>query len=207
MTTPSNQSIFEAVRELDGAGTSTSAAEEALWEQFGDRRAVLVFDACGFTRLTRSHGIVRYLERLIEVRSRVRPILERFGCLGFRTEADNIYAQFPGAGEALDAAIASCEDLESSPVGLGTDGVEEHMRRATGISFGEILCCPVHGAFGDAMNLASKLGEDVAGPGEVLLTRAAWSSLPEDRRRSFMKRSVSICGLLVEHFALIPEVR
>jgi class 3 adenylate cyclase len=207
MEIPSNQTLFDAIRELNRAGTNTSSVENALRERFGDTRAVLVFDACGFSRLTRSHGIVRYLERLIEVRSRVRPILESFGCMSFRTEADNIYAQFPGAEEALDAAIASCEDLGCSPVALDVESPGEQMRIATGIGFGELLCCPVHGAFGDEMNLASKLGEDVAGPGEVLLTRAAWSSLPEERRRCFMKRSVAICGLLIEHFALIPEVR
>lgn len=197
------RSLFEVLEALVSSGADVSKARSILRERFGTTCAVLVFDACGFTRITRSHGITHYLVRLVETRKLATPVLERFGCLAWRTEADNIYARFPDALSAFRAALQVVETLSAAPPGPGNalPGTRGGgLRLSAGIGYGDLLCCPLHGAFGDEMNLASKLGEDIAGPGEILLTPASWSSLPPEERGRFAARSVAICGIQLEHY-------
>ena len=49
--------------------------------------------------------------------------------------------------------------------------------------------------FGDAVNIACKLGEDLAGPGEILVTRSAIDSLPDDVRFPGKPMRLSFSGL------------
>ena len=52
------------------------------------------------------------------------------------------------------------------------------------------------------MNLASKLGEDIAGPGEILLTESAFGALPPGAVKA-AAASVSISGLTLNYFKLL----
>jgi len=53
------------------------------------------------------------------------------------------------------------------------------------------------------MNVACKLGEDLAERGEVLLTSAAYESLPPGSVNA-ARRSVSISGLTLDYFQVQP---
>jgi hypothetical protein len=48
---------------------------------------------------------------------------------------------------------------------------------AIGIGYGSLLAIGEHDLYGDEMNLACKLGEDLAQRGEVLLTPAAYAEM------------------------------
>ena len=66
------------------------------------------------------------------------------------------------------------------------------MSFTVGIDVGDILLIDQVECFGDAVNLAYKLGEDIARPGEVLLTpqaRSAVSGMPT--RLKAMRISIS----------------
>jgi len=52
------------------------------------------------------------------------------------------------------------------------------------------------------MNLASKLGEDTADSGEILLAEAAWIELPGDTQKLFRRRSVAISGADISFYAM-----
>ena len=52
-----------------------------------------------------------------------------------------------------------------------------------GIGYGDLLVIGDEDLFGTEMNLASKLGEDLACAGEILLSPAAHDALPSDRYR------------------------
>ena len=49
---------------------------------------------------------------------------------------------------------------------------------SVGIGYGEVLKIGDRDIFGHEMNLASKLGEDLAADDEILLTAAAYETLP-----------------------------
>lgn len=73
-----------------------------------------------------------------------------------------------------------------------------------GIGYGPVLMIQNEDMFGSEMNLASKLGEDVAGPGNVLLTEAAHRRAPEGA--SFKKQRLQDSGL-DEAFYLLRRPR
>ena len=52
-----------------------------------------------------------------------------------------------------------------------------------GIGFGPTLVIAESDLFGEEMNLACKLGEDIAGPRQILLTPAAVAALPSGQYR------------------------
>ncbi|HSQ21131.1 MAG TPA: adenylate/guanylate cyclase domain-containing protein, partial [Blastocatellia bacterium] len=50
-----------------------------------------------------------------------------------------------------------------------------------GIGYGATLVIDEEDIFGAEVNIACKLGEDVAGKSEILLTQSAYAALPPDR--------------------------
>ena len=78
---------------------------------------------------------------------------------------------------SVRAAVAAAIRVNQLVAERNVKPVEEDpIEVAIGIGFGPILLAD-HDFFGDEVNLASKLGEDIAGHGEVLLTLAARSVL------------------------------
>jgi class 3 adenylate cyclase len=63
--------------------------------------------------------------------------------------------------------------------------VRDRLRFSYGIGFGDVLELE-EDVFGLEVNLASKLGEDHARPGEVLLTSSAADALPPALRRGLV---------------------
>ena len=72
-----------------------------------------------------------------------------------------------------------------------------------GVGFGPVLVVDDDTVYGDEMNLACKLGEDLAERGEVLLTPRAREALGDATWR-FVARQFSISGLDLPAFRLLP---
>ena len=72
-----------------------------------------------------------------------------------------------------------------------------------GVGFGRLLVVGDEDVFGEEVNLASKLGEDVAGPGEVLLTESAWRAV-QDAFQGFEveERTLDLAGVQAPYYAL-----
>lgn len=56
------------------------------------------------------------------------------------------------------------------------------------------------------MNLASKLGEDLAGNGEILLTESAYQEISDEYRRDIITRKSHISGVELSYY-IINEFR
>jgi len=48
--------------------------------------------------------------------------------------------------------------------------------------------------------VASKLGEDIADPWEILLTEAVHAALPESRQAAFEERFLAVSGMPIPYF-------
>lgn len=149
--------------------------EAEIWQQFGAERAVLVLDMSGFSLLTRKHGVVHYLSMVRRMHETVRPIVSASGGSVVKFEADNAFAEFPGPQAAVEAAIAINRAALVENVEYAS---EFKIQLSMGIDHGRILLVEGEDFFGDAVNSASKLGEDLAEPGEVLVSRQAMDLLP-----------------------------
>lgn len=73
-----------------------------------------------------------------------------------------------------------------------------------GIGYGTLLVTGAHGEFfGKEMNLASKLGEDLADGDELFLTEAAYEQLADERKKMFSRKTETVSGNEIIHYAMI----
>ncbi|HEX6245975.1 MAG TPA: hypothetical protein VFZ61_33850 [Polyangiales bacterium] len=165
--------------------------------QFEATHAIFVLDMCGFSRLTMKHGIIHYLALIRRMQNVVLPAIAEAGGELLKTEADNVFGIFADVPAALAAAQAIQAELALRNRGLPEDW-DVHV--SIGIGYGPLLMVGDHDAFGHEMNLASKLGEDLAEAGDVFLTEAAY--LRAGRKRAALTaRSARVSGLRLRYYS------
>ena len=168
--------------------------ENSLWGEFGAEYAVFVLDMSGFSLLTRKYGIVHYLSMVRRMQMTTEPIVKSYGGFMIKYEADNCFAVFPDPLSAVQAAIAmqhafSAENLVTS------EDLDIHI--SCGIDYGKILVVGREDCFGDPVNRASKMGEDLAVAGEILVTKEAMQMIPATAGIKAREMNVSISGITI----------
>ncbi|MFM2419936.1 MAG: hypothetical protein RL385_4659 [Pseudomonadota bacterium] len=184
--------LLDARNEHPERLVSIDAEIRAKFEQ---TCAVLVLDMCGFSRLTIRHGIIHYLAMIRRMQHCVLPLVNKCGGTTVKTEADNVFAVFPSVPKALRCARLVQRQLQRQNESLPEDW-DVHV--GIGIGFGPLLMVGTHDLYGAEMNLASKLGEDVAGAGDVLLTEAAHARAGKGHQ--FTRHRQRISGLTLSHY-------
>lgn len=174
----------------------------ALEADFATECAVAVFDMSGFSRSTQALGIVAFLGMIRTVQRLACPAIEAAQGRVLKTDADNLWCVFPDVPSAVAAARAVRDRLDAANVVLP---VERELHLSAGIGYGRILVIDEPGGggdmYGDEVNLAGKLGEDLAGKDEVLLSAAAAAASGE---QGLAERQFSASGLSLTCYAL-PE--
>lgn len=173
--------------------------EETLWEEYGAEYAVFVLDMSGFSLLTRKYGIVHYLSMVRRMQMTTEPIIKSFGGTMIKFEADNCFAVFPDPLSAVNAAIAMQHAFEASNL-LTSDDLDIHI--ACGIDYGKLLILEQQDCFGDPVNCASKIGEDIAAAGEVLITQAAMERIPAQAGIRARELTVLVSGTVIPAYAI-----
>jgi adenylate cyclase len=184
-------------QEISDAGRHKIESE--LWESYGAERVVFVLDMSGFSLLTRKYGIVHYLSMVRRMQLTSEPIIKTFGGSMLKFEADNCFAVFPDTLSAIHAAIALQLAFDASNL-LTSDDLDVHI--ACGIDRGKILILGNEDCFGDAVNRACKLGEDIAAAGEILVTQDAIKDITSDLDFELREVTVSISGLTIPSYAI-----
>jgi adenylate cyclase len=177
--------------------------EAALWTEFGAEVAVFVLDMSGFSLLTRKYGIVHYLSMVRRMQLNTEPIVRSYGGSMIKYEADNCFAVFPDPLSAVNAAIAMQHAFDEANLVTSND-LDIHI--SCGIDYGKILVIGHRDCFGDPVNRASKMGEDVANAGEILITREAMQMIPSEAGIKARQLSVSISGIVIPAYAIEYKV-
>lgn len=175
-----------------------TAITETIERDFTRRCAVLVLDMSGFSRTTQVHGVVAFLMMIHQMRLLAAPTIAAFNGTLLKAEADNLYCLFPGADDAVKAAREIIRQLATVNVLLPAG---RRLYASIGIGFGDILVLEDEDLFGDEVNLTSKLGEDVAQGGMVLLTEAARADL--DLSVQTTPERASLSGLAFTYHVLV----
>lgn len=165
--------------------------DEQIRRDFSRTLAVLVMDMSGFSRQTLRHGIIHFLAQIHRMRAIATPVIE--GCRGVivKYEADNVFAVFT----EVEAAVAAALDLDRGLQAANTTLPEAcDMHGEFGIGYGEVLMLDDGEVYGSEVNLASKLGEEVAQSGEILLTESAFARVGGGER-VYEPLRISISGL------------
>lgn len=159
---------------LNAAAPDDRAEIEALIRKsFQVHRTALVLDMTDFSISVRRTGILAHLALIRRMQVLCRPPIIAAGGEVVKTDADNVFAVFAEAAQALQAAEAIQRQLAAHG-GLATaDG--RSVGASIGIDCGDILLIRETDFFGDTVNIAAKLGEDLAGRGEILVSARAWA--------------------------------
>jgi adenylate cyclase len=165
---------------------------------FGEERAVMVLDMSGFSRTTQRRGIVAFLLMIHQMKRIACPAVTAHGGVLVKAEADNLYCLFSTPSEAIAAAREIMRRLETANLLLAED---RRLYASIGIGYGRILNVDEDDIFGDEVNLASKLGEDVAERGMICLTSAA-QAVAEKEEIETRAETVSISGLSLTYHVI-----
>jgi class 3 adenylate cyclase len=188
------QEFLALVDRLNAAGAEARARLEAeIWERFGVERAILALDMSQFSLSVRRSGILPYLALIRRMHVITEPIVRDHGGAVVKYVADNMMATFASPADATRAALAINRAI--------VDG-GERFTVAMGVDYGRFILIGGADCFGDAVNVACKLGEDVARAGEILLTAAARERLPAGFPHGLREQTVSVSDLEVPVFAI-----
>ncbi|MGE0153356.1 MAG: adenylate/guanylate cyclase domain-containing protein [Reyranellaceae bacterium] len=184
---------------LDAAEADSEAdvarLELELWRHFGRKGAAFVLDMAGTSRAVRERGIVPMLLRIRRMQRLGVPVIEAHDGEMVKAEADNLFAFFRHVRSAVDAAIA----LQRALADYNRDRAPQwRIEACIGIAQGRALILPEQDLFGDCVNIAAKLGEDLAQPGEILVALQAFSRIDTRENYAGEGLKVEVSGLAIE---------
>lgn len=184
------KTFFSMIDELAAAPVrQRPAIEKRILKTFQRQKAVLALDMSGFTLTVRRHGILFYLCQVRQMHRLTSPIVSAHHGEVVKYEADNLMAVFDDPACAVEAAMAMIQATSVDPA-----RGEKPLNFSIGIDYGKVLFINGADCFGDAVNLAHKLGEDIAKKNEVLITAKVRAQLKGSGFR-FRKMDMSLSGL------------
>ncbi|NUT49057.1 MAG: adenylate/guanylate cyclase domain-containing protein [Saccharothrix sp.] len=172
--------------------------QAAFGAKYRRRQAVLVLDGTGFTTTALTAGEVAAFVRIMTVQRLVEPVLRAHGATLVRAFADDLVALFDAPEHALAAAFEAHRRVAAHNA---EHAVVPPLGCCAGIGWGDVFAIGPNDAMGDQMNLASKLGEDVAVDGETLLTESAYEALRGRPGTRFERRAGTAA---LDHVAAFP---
>ena len=160
------------------------AAHEQIWDRFGTEGAVFISDMASFSSTSRKSGVCHYLKMIHRARQVIAPVIADNDGLLLKCDADNTYAFFAKTSDAIQASF----DVNAAMFKANSlFGADEQVYLSVGIDYGRVLLIGDIDFFGDPVNTASKLGEDLAVKAETLVTERALDrshfEVPENAER------------------------
>ena len=166
-----SERFWSLIDSRRSAGEQEKAQIDAtLWREFGRTRAIVFTDLSGFTRTTSKHGIESFLEVIRSSHLLFEPVIAAHGGMVLKYEGDSLLVTF----DSVEAALSATDEMFLAADRFNaTVAMERQVHLCVGVGFGQALIFDGHDIFGLEVNLASRLGEDTARPGEVLMTSDA----------------------------------
>lgn len=143
---------------------------QRIWDKYGTEGTVFISDMASFSSTSRKVGVCHFLKMIHRARQIIAPIIEANNGMLLKCDADNCYAFFRSPDDAIRASFEVNAALFRANDAFG---IGEQIYLSVGIDYGRILLVGDVDFFGDPVNTASKLGEDLAVREEVLVTRRA----------------------------------
>jgi class 3 adenylate cyclase len=137
------------------------------------KRAIVFTDTADFTIRTARDGILHFLMVFERITEAAEPVVRRTGGELVKAEGDSFLIRYKDVGAACRGVMALDDAIQRVNKGRPED---EQVHFSYGIGYGDVLDIE-DDMFGLEVNLASKLGEDLAEPGEALLTPSAAAAL------------------------------
>lgn len=162
-------SLITAMAETDDLNEAEKLRLQ-IWDQFGTEGAVFISDMASFSSTSRKIGVCHFLKLIYRARKIIAPLIASNNGMLLKCDADNCYAFFPNTDDAIKASFEVNSALFDSNDNFS---LAEQIYLSVGIDHGRVLLVDNVDFFGDPVNTASKLGEDLAIRAEVLITKRA----------------------------------
>lgn len=146
------------------------AIRQGIWERFGTEGTVFISDMASFSSTSRKLGVCHFLKLIHRTRQLVGPVVARNNGTLIKCDADNCYAFFKEPDDAINASFDISAELYKLNDAFG---MSEQIFLSMGIDYGRVLLVDNVEFYGDPVNTASKLGEDLAVRAETLVTERA----------------------------------
>jgi class 3 adenylate cyclase len=161
--------LWRLIEERTKPGSDVEDIDRRIWDLFGEEWAVMFTDLSGFSRQVERFGILHFLQVIHEHRKLLLPIVENFDGLLIKQEGDSLLILF----RRPERAVACAQQMQRACALYNERRKpEEQILLCVGIGFGRVLRIGDSDVWGKEINAASKLGEDTAKAGEILVTEA-----------------------------------
>lgn len=154
-------------------GANKETIDQRIWDLFGEVWCIMFTDLSGFSRGVEKFGIIHFLQTIHESERILVPVIEDHDGILLKSEGDSFLVIFRNVGKGLQAAIRMQKEL----VEYNKNKIpEEKILLCVGLGYGKVLKIGDIDVFGSEVNTASKLGEDTAEAGEILVTQAVFEN-------------------------------
>lgn len=175
----SEDRIEQLIAERLRPGANKEDIDARIWDLFGEEWAIMFTDLAGFSRGVASFGIIHFLQVIYESQHLLIPCIDQHDGILLKLEGDSMLVIFRNALKAVACAL----EMQSACISYSQQREEpEKVRLCVGLGFGRVLRIGDRDVYGSEVNAAAKLGEDIAGAGEILVTDAvrAQTSMKHD---------------------------
>lgn len=182
--------LFRLIEERAAPGADVESIDRRIWDLFGDTAAIVFTDLTGFSRRVAEFGIIQFLQEIHAQRRLFLPIIAAHDGILLKEEADSMLLVFRRPDQAVACSVAM---QRASKTENDARRPEDRVLLCVGIGYGRVLRIADRDVYGQEVNAASKLGEDIAKAGQILVTDAVRSELPA---HSFEPIEVEVAGSL-----------
>jgi adenylate cyclase len=183
--------LWRLVEERTHPEADVKSIDQRIWDLFGEEWAVMFTDLAGFSRQVEAFGIIHFLQVIWEQKRVLLPIVARHDGILIKVEADSFLLIFK---RPLNAVRCAMEMQQMSRQINQRRLPEEQILLCIGVGFGRILRVIDRDVFGMEVNLASKLGEDIAKANEILVTDAVRSALGDLPGLEYEELETAVAG-------------
>jgi len=163
-------------------GADKEHIDQRIWDLFGEDWCIMFTDLAGFSRHVARFGIIHFLQTIYESDRVCVPVIEEHDGILLKAEGDSLLVIFRNVQKAILSAIEMQRRLRLYNEDKDD---EETVLLCVGLGFGRVLRIGDTDVFGAEVNAASKLGEDTAKAGEILVTEAVKDAASEIADVSF----------------------
>lgn len=183
--------LWRLIDERAATHADTASVDRRIWEQFGDHGAVMFTDLAGFTRRSAELGITHFLQIILQSQKILRPVIADHEGTVFEVVGDSMLLWFKPVDLAIRCAVAmqqACREFnkEREP--------HDQVLLCLGVGYGRLLRVGNSRLAGAELNVASKLGEDIAEGYEILVSDAARKAVGELPQIEFRLTGITLPG-------------
>jgi class 3 adenylate cyclase len=167
--------LYLELREWAGsrAEDDKTSAERRVIARYERRQTVFCSDMSGFSRVSKEEGILHFLALVKRMQSICLPLVN--ACSGelVKVVGDNLFVVFGDTMKAVECAVLCMQAAAAFSRGKRRN---DRIRLSIGIDVGHVWVLPGVDCFGEAVNNAFTLGEDISA-NEILVTPAVIAEL------------------------------